>query len=211
MLYKKLLVLPLMLASYVTYAGPKAVSEGPEEPCETTGQIGKQVAFAAELNRKISGGPCPDPSKLLGICGDISRQSQADPEGPYEYDYEQKIYEAACADPEKPEDIKKIQTMWMKLDKNLKCQSAGDFIVGEGSVLKYAVRMQTYDLLDRAASIWKVNLNVIDGSGKHNGTLLDYVQYEINEQQGKTQEMALRTYYNILRRSGAKHKSELQK
>lgn len=154
-------------------------------------------------------GACADASKLEKICLAITDKTAAPDESPLQYRYEEKLYAAACADPKRDSPAvvaKKIRFMWGKLTPNLRCARV-DFDVSNGSILKYAVRMKAFDLIDQAAKTWQVDLNVVDSSDRR--TLLDYVQKEMDRNRGTSLEDVLRNYYELLRGHGARHLSEL--
>ena len=199
-----LLLASIALLSINSFAGPEPLDC--DIVSEDEKQVKKMVLLASNNVEKV----CPDPSKLHAICNDIyQKHEDRTPNTPYQFQYERKIYQAACADIEndsEEEAARKIRDMWNKLAPKLTCQDA-NFNVINGSILKYAVKMNTYDLLDRAVEFWKVNLNSIDSSDQK--TLLDYIQSEIEKNKGGTQEQRLKDYYRILKKHGAKHSSEL--
>lgn len=181
--------------------------ELPPEDCAEDSAVEKHAKSILKVTSAMSG--CADASKLVGICGDVFQQSQASHDTPYMYEYERKLHEAACADPEKDsEEIvnKKLQNMWIKLDKNLKCDTA-NWEVPKGNILKYAIKVKSFDLITSAAELWHVNLNSIDSTDSR--TLLDYVESEMERNKGDRLEGVLKGYYKILRNAGAKHRKEL--
>ena len=169
----------------------------------------ERAALERETVAEVPGG-CARPEKLAGICVDIYQKLEAPTGSPFDYEYERKVHEAACADPSKDSDEvmqRKIQHMWVKLEKDhLKCNQA-NFDVRRGHVLKYAVKMRNSDFISLTAQVWKVNLNAVDESD--GWTVLDYVKKEMERTKGSSIESTMRAYYSILRKAGAKHKSEL--
>ena len=101
---------------------------------------------------------------------------------------------------------KKIQHLWMTYRDKMTCDNIR-FSISGGSVLKFAVSSLFEDFIYDAALFWKVDLNQIDGN--HQDTLLDYVKTEIERNKGTGIERTLRSYYDMLKAAGAKHKSEL--
>jgi hypothetical protein len=90
---------------------------------------------------------CADPSKLVGICNTVRRQSDPPPGRPYNYMYEQQMEEAACVRPGDSEEVvsAKVRRMWKQLeDPYLKCNVA-DFDVAFGNVLKYSFAGRNFD------------------------------------------------------------------
>ncbi|MBF6610491.1 MAG: hypothetical protein ITF99_05010 [Chryseobacterium sp.] len=164
-------------------------------------------AFAQTAEPETS--PCPNPKKLRGLCGFVGdRTPDDDSQGNFKYIYQRKIYEAACVDPTKDseEEIRsKIANVWNANEATLICSNT-QFDTTKGSLIKYAISMQfdmfIYDVVD-----WKVNFNKIDETdGK---TVLDYLDDKIKQNKGNAVEKGLREYYLLLKKAGAKHKSEL--
>jgi len=196
-----------MILSLLAFSLQGFAKELPPEDCAEDSAVEKHANDILKVTSAMSG--CADASKLVGICLDVLDKSSAPVDSPYMYNYDKKIHEAACADPEKDsEEIvnKKIRNMWSKLDKDLKCDRA-NWEVPKGGILKYAVKMQAFDLISSAAEIWKLDLNITDPTDDR--TLLDYVEHEINRNKGDRLERILKGYYQILRKAGAKHKKEL--
>lgn len=152
----------------------------------------------------------PDPSKLEGICTDIYRQRvDTSSPGNYTYAYERKIYEAAGVDFENDTQASaraKIQKMWVDQRQRLRCDGT-DFPVANGSVLKFAIEMDTFNLIDNATRFWRVELNFVDESD--GATVLDYMSDRMLEANGTPRGRTLRGYYDNLRRYGARHCREL--
>lgn len=196
------MILSLLTASLQGFA-----KELPPEDCAEDSAVEKHANSILKVTSAMSG--CADASKLRGICLTVMDKRAAAHDSPYMYEYERMIHEAACADPEKDSEeivYKKIRTMWSKLDKELKCDTA-NWEVSRGGILKYAVKMQAFDLISSAAELWELNLNTTDPSDDR--TLLDYVEHEIKRNKGNRFEPILKGYYTILRKAGAKHKKEL--
>lgn len=171
----------------------------------TSSAIAQQLS--PETARSI--GACADPSKLEKLCVDVLEKRSAPDASPYQYYYEMRIHEAACADPEKDSEevvARKIRHMWSSLRSHLRCNTT-DFEIPRGSVLKYAIRMKAFDLITQAAGAWRVELNWVDDSDGR--TLLDYVEVEIARNAGNNVEPILKNYYRILRNAGARHRIEL--
>lgn len=121
------------------------------------------------------------------------------------YKFQRLVLEGACVDLEKdsPEVInKKVAAMWKEHEKTLYCNSL-TFDVQYGSVIKFAVQYIFDDYIKQVAN-WEIDLNHVDRDGQ---TLLDYVKMKRDESEALRGRM--QSYYDILRKAGAKHKSEL--
>jgi hypothetical protein len=154
-------------------------------------------------------GACADKDKLRGICGDILQKTNTRKGSPYMYEYERKIHEAACADLSKESEETanaKIRYMWSRLEDELTCDSMA-FSVPRANILKYAVGMKSWYLVTSAAEAWQVNLNRVDQSD--NATVLDYIKQQMDINKGRPLERELKSYYDLLRNHGAKHRTEL--
>jgi hypothetical protein len=134
--------------------------------------------------------------------------AQKDTSGIYTFHYEKLIYEAACVASSDTEEVRndKTRRMWAANEDKLVCNRPR-FDVQHGNVLKYAASVRFEDFLFDAAMMWKVDLNRVDPSDGR--TVLDYVQKETERNKGTSVESKLRSYYDMLRSSGAKHRSEL--
>ena len=134
--------------------------------------------------------------------------AQKDTSGKYEFHYQKLVNEAACVDSSDADEVRgeKIRRMWKANEDKLVCNSPR-FDVQQGNVLKYAASVRFEDFLFDAAMIWKVDLNRVDPSDGR--TVLDYVQKELERNKGTSVESKLRSYYDMLRTSGARHRSEL--
>lgn len=150
---------------------------------------------------------CPNDDKLSHLCAAIA-DGKRDTSGKYQFHYQKIISEAACAsdDDTEPQVASKVQRLWARYEDQLVCNNVR-FDVQDGSILKFAASARVEDFLFDAAMVWKVNLNRVDSSDGR--TLLDYVQKEIERNKGTSVESKLKSYYDMLRTSGAKHRSEL--
>lgn len=150
---------------------------------------------------------CPNDNKLGQLCIAVM-DARKDPSGQHQFHYQKIVFDAACAKPSDPEHVaaEKIRRMWTKFEDRLTCNHVR-FDVQNGNVLKYAASARFEDLLFDAAMIWKVDLNRVDISDGR--TLLDYVSKEIDRNKGNAVEGKLKSYYDMLRISGARHRSEL--
>ena len=153
---------------------------------------------------------CNEPLMMGALCSCVSdRRQDTRDDSPYEYEFEERIYRLACVDIEKDtkEMInKKIHDWWVKNDKNVVC-SGTSFHVMRGSILILAVYRSFTEFLDKAVYDWKVPLNTVDESDRRK--TLDYIKDELERSRGQVNEKALKDYYDLLRRNGAKHKAEL--
>lgn len=136
------------------------------------------------------------------------RSLDKDAASQFKYLYQRKFAEAACVDLDKDDKNaanQKIQKMWVAFEDRLICNSL-QFDIQNGSIVKFAINQYFEAFLDDVIE-WKVNLNRIDA---HDGmTVLDYVQAKIERNRGNQTEKIFKAYYERLRKSGAKHKSEL--
>lgn len=152
---------------------------------------------------------CADPTYLAGICVDVYQRIKAKPNSRHKFAYEEKLHLAAGADitnDSKELVAAKLSYMWSQLHSALTCDTA-NFDVQQGNILKYAIKLENWEFLVKAAQLWRVPLNYVDVSDGR--TVLDYIDKEINRTVGSTVEQTLRTYQNILIRAGAKRASEL--
>ena len=152
---------------------------------------------------------CPNPKKLRGLCMFVSgKEEDPNPQGRFVWKYQRKLLEAACADPAKDsEEVigRKISKLWKENESTLICNNT-KFDVANGNILKFAVNLKFDEFLIDVTR-WKVNLNKVDETDGR--TLLDYVQTQIQSNEGLATEPVLKRYYQMLRDAGAKHKSEL--
>lgn len=152
---------------------------------------------------------CPNPKKLRGLCMFVdSKEKDPNPQGRFVWKYQRKLLEAACADPAKDseEEIgRKILNMWKENEATLICNNT-KFDVANGNILKFAVNLKFDEFLIDAAH-WKVNLNKVDEMDGR--TLLDYVQAQIERNNGLPAQPTLKQYYAMLKKAGAKHRAEL--
>lgn len=171
-------------------------------------QTASIVLPAANTAASVSG-VCPNPKKLRGLCMFVdSKEKDPNPQGRFVWKYQRKLLEAACADPAKDseEEIgRKIAKLWKDNEATLICNNT-KFDVPNGSVLKFAVNLKFDEFLIDATH-WKVNLNKVDEMDGR--TLLDYIRAQIERNKGLPAEPTLKQYYTMLKKAGAKHKSEL--
>ena len=151
-----------------------------------------------------------DLAALVGICTSINSQERArDNPAEYAYEYEKKIYLAARVDFKSDSGASaraKLQAFWRTHQRDLRCQ-ANNFNVRDGSVLKYAANTRGFGLLDDAARVWHVDLNIIDPSDGR--TVLDYVESLIPQFAGTATGTNMENYRQVLSLSGAKHARDL--
>ena len=135
----------------------------------------------------------PDGSRLAGICSDVRTGNASR--------YESKIEQAACVSPSdsQRDRQRKIQDAWNQFDSYLHCDG---FNVRRGNILKYAINQGVSGFIYTAVNVWRVDLNRPDASdGK---TVLQYVESELERSRGTPQESMYQSYYNELRRGGAR-------
>lgn len=153
---------------------------------------------------------CPNPKKLRGLCmyvGSKEKDTQMQSRR-YVWGYQRRLFEASCVDIKKDSEemiAKKVQKAWNENEAMLKCKST-QFDITNGSILKYAVNMKFEEFLIDAVN-WKVDLNKVDEAD--GATVLDYVKMQIERNKGLPSEPYLKSYYDMLKKAGAKHKSEL--
>ena len=188
----------LLSAFYAIDANCQAANTSPLKP------INKVATPAPELPSV-----CPNPKKLRGLCMFVdSKEKDPSPQGRFVWKYQRKLLEAACADPAKDsEEVigRKISKMWKDNEAILICNNT-KFDVANGSILKFAVNLKFDEFLIDATH-WKVNLNKVDEMDGR--TLQDYLRAQIERNKGLPAEPTLKQYYIMLRKAGAKHKSEL--
>ncbi len=197
-MFKVILVIILIITTFGVYAGdpPLNCTEVPGITHQTQGLL----AIVSEING------CPKTELIGSICSSIYKKTEdTDEDSPFDYIYEQKIYEASCVDVtvDSEEEIsRKIRVFWDKSGDKLTCEDA---TFAKAYILKYAAYNQFSNFLWKATNVWKVPLNTID-----NGmTTLDYIQKEIQDKKGTPVEKTLTSYFELLRKAGAKYKCEL--
>jgi hypothetical protein len=146
---------------------------------------------------------------LRGLCMYVgSKEKVEGRDGKYVWGYQMKILHAAKVDTLKDNEAviaQKISRMWNKYDDLLVCAGT-QFDITYGSIIKYAVNMKFEEFLIDMVS-WKVNLNKVDEVD--NMTPLDYIQKQMERSKGISSWPYLKSYYDMFRKAGAKHKAEL--
>lgn len=172
------------------------------------GELEKSAKMLLSVAEKAGG--CPNPAKLKNLCNFVGkRYADEDEDSPYVYQYERMIHQAACVDMTKDSEAEiatKVQKLWNSHKESFQCNLI-DFSIKNGSILKYAAAKKSYEFLDLAIDTWKVNLNNIDPDD--NGTLLDYIEKEMEMYKGTHIEETMKRYHKKLRNAGAKRRSEL--
>ena len=152
---------------------------------------------------------CPNPKKLRGLCMFVdSKEREPNSQGRFVFKYQKRLLEAACADPIKDneEEIgRKIAKLWKDNEAILICNNT-KFDVANGNILKFAVNVKFDEFLIDLAH-WKIDFNKVDETDGR--TTLDYLALQVEKNKGLPQEDVLKSYYAMLRKAGAKHKSEL--
>ena len=160
--------------------------------------------YAAEVSA-----PCPDPSKLKNLCMMVSsRMPLPATLGTDQYRYQHAFKQAACVNEANDSPAiaaEKIRQAWAAAEDKLVCNSV-QFDVQAGNVLKFAVSTKFDDFIDEVLT-WKINLNRVDPHDQR--TVLDYIQYHIQKNEGNELQGKFQRYYQLFRKAGAKHKSEL--
>lgn len=180
------------------------------ELCEDdeNGNGGGGGGTAQRIIQTVQEQGCPNYNKLKTICMTIgNKMEEEEKDGPHKFVYQTKFHEAACVRAGDSETVRqqKIRETWNKFENEFKCNSPR-FDVRDGNLLKFAAHKEFESFLYEAAVIWKVNLNKVDADGL---TVLDYLKKKIEENKGNPFEPKFRTYYNMLDKAGAKHRTEL--
>lgn len=180
-------------------------------PVEARGTATNAAAFPsptpAKENKNAEPRKCPDVSKITNLCVIVANKNLDEaPISKNEYLYNRQILEASCAENDtRAVQIEKISKLWPLIEDRLSC-NLPNFEVANGNILKVAVNSLFNEFLFDAAR-WKMDLNVVDKSDGR--TLLDYISDQIKKNEGTSLEPILRSYYDRLKRYGAKHRSEL--
>jgi hypothetical protein len=204
---KIIYVATLMMSSFVCAQAPEQ-----RPPCEDALAMAPATADLVAVVDRIPAANCPDPSKLLGICRSLNDQRRVPIANTdrTQYEYEQKMKEAACVLPGEDQATvrRKVQTLWNNHQTNFGCTVAG-FDLSNGNILKYSVRSRAFDFLNLSVETWNLNLNIVDPVD--NKTVLDYLRSEIEANSNTSNEILpqLQEYYDFLKDAGAKHRSEL--
>ncbi len=115
------------------------------------------------------------PAPLIGLCDSVATKARAAPESGFRYEYERIVFAAAKLDAavrSQSAALKPLRDYWRANLPLFRCRST-TFEILDGNVLKYAISSGSYHVLKNAASVWKLDLNVIpDDSGE---TILDYL------------------------------------
>ncbi len=150
--------------------------------------------------------PCPNRGDMDSICSYIrSKNEDLVPNSDYYYRYQRTVYEASCVDYENESDeeiSRKVRAMWELYGYNQKCGPMDT--TSTGDPLKWAVHYKFNDFVEDAILTWNLDVNRLDPDG----TLLDYVEIQINKSHGEIQDR-LKYYQRLLIQTGAKRKSEL--
>lgn len=173
-----------------------------QEDCDD--DAGKKLENAV----KKSVEQCPNAEKLDQFCSSVGGLEADDEGGDYKYYYQRQIFEASCTTLKEAEETRnsKIKAMWKKFEnKELICNNL-QFDIANGNIIKYAAS-RSIDPFIRDVIKWKVNLNKVDQTDGR--TPLDYIKFHMERAKGGALEKKLQYYYEILRKAGAKHKTEL--
>jgi hypothetical protein len=100
----------------------------------------------------------------------------------------------------------KVHNLWVHCEGEIYYEST-NFNVSRGNFLKMSAYRSFTPFLDRAVYDWYFPLNKIDDIDGR--TTLDYIQNEIEKNKGQPNEKPLQSYYDLLKKAGAKHKFEL--
>jgi hypothetical protein len=152
---------------------------------------------------------CPDAGRLKGLCHSVANRTPERAGSVYEFVYQREVSEAACVDIESDSDrviADKVGALWSIAGPSITCDST-QFDVPKGNIIKFGIKKKFSEFVGDAVQLWKVDLNQIDPADGR--TVLDYAQKEIELNRGTAVESTLRQYYDMLRRAGARHASEL--
>ncbi|MFV0331237.1 MAG: hypothetical protein ACK5M3_14195 [Dysgonomonas sp.] len=151
-----------------------------------------------------------DLTKGYSLCAPVScRCEDKVLTSPYQWEFEKSIYKIIGLDIETSDKIVANLTIYLIWHRhsNLFVCSSSNFNVINGSILKLAVQSAFTSFIECAIYDWYVPLNRID---KFDGrTLLDYVRDEMEKAKDTSGFSILSSYYRVLRKVGAKHKSEM--
>lgn len=152
---------------------------------------------------------CTTPQRPKNLCMFVGGMS-VDPEPVHnqKYVYWRRVMRAACVDIGKdtPEAVaRKVSAMWQTYEKDLECNSL-QFDIPNGNILKLAV-MKNFDAFLHDAIAWRVDLNKVDDLDGR--TVLDYTRYHMERSRGGALESRYKSYYDLLRKAGARHWDEL--
>lgn len=152
---------------------------------------------------------CPHSLNPAQFCNTVGDQLQRpDPRLGTTYDYQNRIYEAACIQPGDSVSViqAKVQSFWNEYHDQLTCNQVNSR-VRNGNILKFAIEKNSRNFINDAVRRWGVSLNHVDSSD--NQTVLDFIESEMQRTRGTPNEGILRRYFDLFRANGAKHRREL--
>ena len=146
---------------------------------------------------------CPNARPLRGICNHVIEPDNYDGESSHTV----KLKQAACVSKGDSPEIegKKVREMWSKYEDKLVCDTISFSITG-GNIIKATVMTENRDFLNTLVR-WNVNFNRVDPAD--NRTVLDYIKDQLDKNPPQATKLFLQHYYNVLKKQGAKHKTEL--
>lgn len=192
-----------VLATAMLLAIPAAADDCKPQPIDPA----VRAALAQAAARQ--GTACPRAADAVQLCNAVSDQiAQTDPASPDKYSYQTKIRAAACVEPEDDDALVrgKVQAFWNAHHAGLHCSQLG-FSIENGHLLKLAIENNSKDFINDAVRKWQVDLNHVDAADGR--TVLDYVVDERARARGTNLEPTLERYETLLRKHGAKRRSEL--
>jgi hypothetical protein len=179
-----------------------AVLAGAVIPASASGaQSGPSVEDSCELNADFSNVP----QAVTQICNAVSDQL-TDRSTRLFYQHRKLFFGySRASNLRDPGDhiAKKVQHFWATYNQSLVCNQLG-FTIPSGSLLKLAIERDSRQFINDVARRWNLWLNGLDQTGE---TVLDFVDAEI--ERGGALVGQMRTYRDILTRSGAKRAAEL--
>lgn len=182
----------------------------------------KRLVFAAMLvalsawSNLMSFAQVPEPrapwtakDPLRGLCTIVSTIQEDDTiGGRYMWAYQRQLLIAANVDITADDEetvARKIREVWEANKHRFQCSSAS-FDIPRGNIIKFAVNAKFDHFIDDMVN-WGIELNDIDEYDQR--TVLDYIEHQIQRNQGSSIERRLRGYYDLLRKAGALHLREL--
>lgn len=198
---KFLIALPLFFTLIAAHA----------EEADCNDPTPKEVRTAMSAVKMVEKKSCIKDVNMMRmmLCLSIDqRKEDAKPTKKIKYRSQRLVLEGACVDVEKDSDeviAQKVSAMWKENQKMLYCNSL-TFDVQFGNVIKFAINYLDEPFLESVIA-WKVDLNYVDE--KDGRTVLDYVRYRYENAHPDGLKPTMDYYYKMLRKAGAKHRSEL--
>jgi hypothetical protein len=191
-----------LFVAAVLLAVPAAADECKPQPVDPA--VRNALAQVAERQ----GQACPRAVDAQQFCNTVSDQIPDSSGSPDRYVYQTMIREAACIQlGDGPDMVRgKVQAFWNQEHARLTCSQLG-YSIRNGHVLKLAIERNSKDVVNDMVRKWQVDLNHVDPADGR--TVLDYVADGLVREKGTGMDLILQRYDTLLRRHGAKRRSEL--